>query len=928
MKNSTRLVFLLLYLLAGPITSFSQNKPTATVEEYQQWQNLSSTSWLSEDGRWLAYRIVLVNENDTLYIRGAQSDKTYKYAFSNNLQFSTDNQWAAFSKGYSPKEKEKMEKKKERVENRMILLNLQTGEEETYESINGFQFSEDARHLVMSTYPPKDSKLKGRDLIVHNLQTRTSRNIGNVSEWALNDKGNLLAYIIDAEKNRGNGVELFNLEQYQIRFLASDTTTFRKLNWEKEQSALTFLQAFYDTAFTEANHRVYAYPNLESTLDKKVLDPGKREDFPSGLYIRETYTPRWAEDLTRIFVGVDEWTAKETEEEKTDQEEGEEDPKEKATKNGVEEEKVPDMEIWHWKDADIMPRQRKTYDRDKNFTYLSAWNLEKDQFIQIEDKNIKDAAIIGSGNAIILADETPYEPQFRLEHADIYVFNPTTAERKLAIKKFPRNNFYGGSPDGRYLLYFIDNQWHTFDIQTGKYTNLTQGLEIPFWNTRYDGPREILPPFGQGGWTKGDQEVLLYDEFDIWAFKPDGSGYRMLTNGKKDNMRYRMQRIDFEERYIDPEKPMFFSVFGDLTKESGYVRVNADWTVEDKMVLDSRVSSLKKAKKADVFTYVVQSYTDSPDIFVTDGKLEAAKQLSATNPQQADYAWGKTELIEYKNADGKKLQGLLHYPANYERGKQYPMITYIYERRSDSKNYYVTPTNRRAYNFTHYIQNGYFVFQPDIVYKTNHPGESAVDCVVPAVEKVLKTGMIDKTKVGLMGHSWGGYQTAFLITQTDLFAAAVAGAPLTNMISMYNSIYWNSGTPDQQIFETSQGRLREPYWNLMEEYVANSPVFQAQKIKTPLLMTFGDQDGAVDYHQGIEMYITMRRLSKPLIMLLYAGENHGLAKKENQIDYFNKVTEFFDHHLKGQEPQEWITEGQSYLKKKEKEQAAKKSIKP
>lgn len=490
------------------------------------------------------------------------------------------------------------------------------------------------------------------------------------------------------------------------------------------------------------------------------------------------------------------------------------------------------------------------------------------------------------------------------------------------MKQFPINNFYGSSPDGKYLLYFINNHWHTYEVATGKHINLTAQLDVPFWNTRYDGPREILPPYGRGGWLKDDAAVLLYDEYDIWAFQPDGSGYKKLTDGKKEEMRYRFQRTDYEEPYIDPEAPMFFSVFGDKTKESGYVRVNGDFDIIDEMLMDKRVRSLTKAKDADVYAFYMESYKDSPDVFVTNGQLSDAQQISNTNPQQQEYAWGKTELIEYKNADDKKLQGLLHYPANYEKGKEYPMITYIYERRTDSKNNYIAPTNRRAYNLTHYVQNGYFVFQPDIIYKTNHPGESAVDCVIPAVKKVLKTGIIDKDKVGIMGHSWGGYQTAFLVTQTDIFSAAIAGAPLTNMISMYNSIYWNSGTPDQQIFETSQGRLREPYWNLMDEYIANSPIFQAQDITTPMLMTFGDQDGAVDYHQGIEMYITMRRLSKPLIMLLYEGENHGLAKKENQIDYFTKVNQFFDHYLKGQEPQRWITEGQSYLKKKNKENKA------
>lgn len=913
----TLLWCLLLLGITTNLPAQQEKLPTLSVDDYQQWENLGWQSWLSDNGRWMAYQVSLVNENDTLHIRSTDGEKHYKYAHSDNPDFSSDGKWAAIRKGYSPDEEEAMKKKKKPIENKVILLNLDNGEEETFESISSFEISHDGKHLIMSTYPPKDSKAKGKDLIVHNLDTRTSRNIGNVSEWALNDKGNLLAYIIDAEKNRGNGVELFDLSKYSISFLASDTTTFRKLAWEEEKPALTFMQAFYDTAYTEANHRIYAYKDLEAGTDQLILDPSKRKDFPTGMHIRETYTPRWSEDLNRIFVGIDDWDEKEVEEKG-------EDKKEKKKK--ADEEKVPEMEIWHWKDADIMPRQRRTYNRDKDATFLSVWDVANNNFVQIEDKKMKDASMVGDGEAMILMDETPYEPQFRLEHADVYVADAKTGQRKLAMKNFPRNNFYRSSPDGQYLLYFIDNHWHTYNIKSGKTTNLTKALKTPFWNTRYDGPREILPPFGNGGWTKGDKEVLLYSEYDIWAFQPDGSGHKRLTEGEKEEMVYRVYRVDREEDYIDLDKPLFFSLFGDITKESGYARVNADWEIEEKMVMDKRVRSLNKAEEADAYTYVAESYTDSPDVFFTDGSLKDAKQLSNTNPQQEKYAWGKTELIDYKNEKGEKLQGLLHYPANYEKGKQYPMITYIYERRTDSKNNYIAPTDRRAYNLTHYVQNGYFVFQPDIVYETNHPGESAVECVVPAVEKVLKTGMIAKDKVGLMGHSWGGYQTAFIITQTDLFSAAIAGAPLTNMISMYNSIYWNTGTPDQQIFETSQGRLREPYWNLMEEYVANSPVFQAQNIKTPVLMTFGDEDGAVDYHQGIEMYITMRRLEKPLIMLLYEGENHGLRKKENQIDYFNKVTEFFDHHLMGNDPKDWIVEGQSYLKKKEKEK--KKVIKP
>ena len=354
---------------------------------------------------------------------------------------------------------------------------------------------------------------------------------------------------------------------------------------------------------------------------------------------------------------------------------------------------------------------------------------------------------------------------------------------------------------------------------------------------------------------------------------------------------------------------MFFSAYGDKSKKYGFYKYEKGKL--DKLVFeDASVGRLVKAKNANIFSYVKQNYDKSPALFVTDN-FAGAKEVVRTNPQQANFNWGKSELITYTNKAGKKMQGALFYPANYEPGKKYPMITYIYETLSNTVHNYVSPSQRSAYNTTNFTSNGYFVFRPDIVYEINDPGMSAVNCVVPAVEEVLKTGMIDKDKVGLMGHSWGAYQTSFIISQTDIFKAAIAGAPLTNLISMSNSIYWNTGTPDAKIFETSQGRFDGPWYERMEEHMRNSPMYQASKIKAPLLVAFGDKDGAVDWHQGIEMYSTMRRMEKPFIMLVYADENHGLAKKENQMDYTKRQKEFFDHYLLGKPAERWITEGVS-----------------
>jgi dipeptidyl aminopeptidase/acylaminoacyl peptidase len=325
-----------------------------------------------------------------------------------------------------------------------------------------------------------------------------------------------------------------------------------------------------------------------------------------------------------------------------------------------------------------------------------------------------------------------------------------------------------------------------------------------------------------------------------------------------------------------------------------------------------------QADDADVYAYRVEDFEDSPDYVRAGPDLASARQVTRTNPFQDDYAWGRSALIAYENRDGDRLQGALFYPADYDPDTSYPLITYIYETRSPSARRYVTPTREHPYNTTVLTQEGYFVFQPDIVYRPRDPGRSAVDAIEPAVRAALQAASIDAERVGLVGHSWGGYQTAFAVTQTDIFEAAVAGAPLTNLVSMYNSIYWRTGGTDARIFEISQGRMEVPPWKDMEAYVANSPLHHIESMNTPLLMAFGTDDGAVEFNQGVEFYNAARRADKQMAFLVYANENHGISKEDkNTVDYRNRVLEWFDHHLKGEAGAAWITDGVSYLEQVE-----------
>jgi len=323
--------------------------------------------------------------------------------------------------------------------------------------------------------------------------------------------------------------------------------------------------------------------------------------------------------------------------------------------------------------------------------------------------------------------------------------------------------------------------------------------------------------------------------------------------------------------------------------------------------------TLTKTRKADVYLMTKQTYKDYPDYDLTDKDMKKSVKLTEANPQQRDFLWSSGSiLIDFESAKGDKLQAALFLTANYEKGKRYPTIVYIYEKLSQGLNRYYSPT-ANGFNKSVYTSRGYAVLMPDIVYKINDPGMSSVWCVLPAIEADVDSGVVDRDKIGIYGHSWGGYQSSFPVTQTEIFKACVTGAPLTNMISMYSSIYWNSGSANQPIFESSQGRFCGGYWDNLEAYARNSPVYFAQNVKTPLIILHNDNDGAVDWNQGIEYYNTLRRLGKPVVMLQYKGKNHGLRKQANRKDYTVRMMQFFDHHLFGKPAPEWLTEGVAHL---------------
>jgi dipeptidyl aminopeptidase/acylaminoacyl peptidase len=892
--------FVLAVVFATP--ALAQQKPTLKPDDYGKFET-AGFAQLSPDGQWLAVPVSRVNEENELRLVRTSSDSVVVVAYGSQAAFSKDGRWAAYTIGMSVADRKAAEKAERPVRGKIGLLDLNSGAVTKLDDLASFSFSGDGRFIAMKGYAAKDQKHKGVDLVVRDLTTGVNMTFGNVAEFEWMDEGALLAFTIDAETKAGNGVKTYDPASGVLKTLESDTSTYKGLVWREDADELAVFRVRTDDNWEDETHVIAHWAGLAGKAPTRhEFDPASMTGFPAATRIVDFRALSWTNDGKYVLFGVQEWVAKE---------------KPDSAKNGDEPEK-PGVEIWHARDVDILPEQKVRAQRDRQQNYLTAWDPKANRFVEIGNDLTEQATVARASSQVLAMDQTPYERErmFGPVYNDVYVVNMDNGERTRVKER--AEQLFGVpqiSPTGKYVLYLENDHYWVYDIAKKTHTNITRDVQTSFIDSEDDHTVAQKPPHGVGAWTPDDRAILLYDKFDVWEIAPDGSRATRLTDGTADEVRHRLVRLDFDEDFIDPSQPTYVALYGEKTKKYGYGRLQRGKPVTRDVWMDASVTRIAKADDADVFAYTVGTFSDAPNYFVGGPDLSGARQVTELNPFQGDFAWGRTELVDFANKQGQPLQASLHYPANYEPGRKYPMIVYIYEIRSNAIHQYYAPSERNAYNPTNWTQQGYFVLQPDIVYRDRDPGLSAVDAIEPAVDRMIATGMIDETKVGLIGHSWGGYQTAFVSTVSKKFAAGVAGAPLTELASMYLSVYWNSGGTDARIFEISQGRMEVPPWKDLDAYTRNSAVWNIEKMETPLLVTFGDKDGAVDWHQGIVMYNAARRENKDLVMLVYEGENHGLAQKPNQIDYQRRVMEWFNHYLKGDPAPDWIQTGVKFLDK-------------
>jgi dienelactone hydrolase len=942
--------------------SLAQPKFPVTAADYGQWEILvgsgggvgfrdyrplqHSLGWkLSPDGQWLSYGIDRVDGDNELRIVKLANDATVVAPFGMRAAFSADSRWLAYSIGVSEAQAQKLKTENKPVSGRMGLLDLRSGQTVIMDDIESFAFSADGSHLAMLGHR---SQAGGAPLTVRNLGDATDQILEGVSEFTWQDEGRLLAVAVNGVPV--NGVQLFDPILRKFRVLDASGSTYSGIAWRQSADDLVALRSKTDERREGPAYTLLSWTGLAGGKDAKHLyEPSSDSYFPEQMRIVSFRKPYWSDDGTMIFVGIGRWEQKPV----------------PVTQTGVDRPEDPStVEVWHWRDVEVMPMQKINAAKDREKNLLAVWHVKSGRFVQIAREYSEDVVPIRHHHVAYALTWTPYAMERswgRRNTYDLSLINLDTGQRTEIAKRVTDNpvsdtaltgalapsvwasgSSFTVSPGGRYVLYFDNGHYQALNTSTGKTANITQGVATSFMiGDEWDYPVNPKPAYGIAGWGPNDQYVILYDKFDLWQVSLIGLPGKRLTNGAAQQIQYRYTGLqgstvqadavsrgveksgnqisptDLQVQTVDAAKPLYLTLKDDRTKWYGYARLTlgASGATERLVWVPELLEGLSKAERADIYAYVKESFENSPNIFVAGANLNDAKQVTTTNPFQGRYAWGRAEVIEYQSERGQQLQSALFYPANYQSGRPYPMIVNVYEHRSDEVRGYSVPSLRTDYNAAVFTSLGYFVLAPDLNYRPREPGVSTVEGVIPAVRKTIQMGLVDPKRIGVVGHSTGAFEAQFLATHTHLFAAAVASSGITDWLSNYGDNHWSSGVAETDHAEVCCQRMEVPFWEDMDAYIRNSSLFGVHNMTTPLLLISGDADGSVDWHQSKELYNAARRAQKNVVFLMYPGEDHFFAKKSNQLDFHQRVIEWLGHYLKDEPAPAWITEGVSYLER-------------
>lgn len=920
MRIHTHLTLCLL-LVTVTTVAFSQKKPLDH-SVYDGWKSLSRTT-VSHDGKVVASLIAPQEGDTTLFIqqinsRRSANDRSMTVDRVNKFTLSPDGSWTVgiVRAPFSERRQARIDKKKKEdmPKDSLVIVNNRAFDLIKIPEATDYKVADEmGRHVAYTLTLPKDTtrkeeKDKSRAVVIlRNVVTQHEDTLRNVKEHAFNKYGNAFAAIIQPEEKDTidtRRVEFFDLENNTRKVISSDFKEYKSLSFDEPGQQLAYL-ATGDTSKVE--QKVYDlryYANGEDSA--RVLADQHASGMPEGWIFNEHAAPSFSKNGARVLVGAA--------------------PKQAPKDTTIVDFEMAQLDIWHWEDPLVQPQQLIERRREERRTYIGIVSPKQPhQFMPVATEEMPYATIAneGDGQYALLWSNFPYRIEGTWDLTAKYdVWIKDLESNTLQEVATPLSGRPALSPMGNYIYWWDAEQQHWFahDNRNRTTHNLTRDIPVNFWNESNDVPR-APGSYGTAAWGEGDAYILINDKFDIWKVDPRGSKEaENITRrmGRNDSITFRYVHTDREKRFIAQGDLLLLSAFDNATKERGYYTLKQSGRSPlQKRVMDGYTfGGLQKAKEVDLFVFQKSNFTTSPDLHVTGDFWKSSAKLTNINPQMNDYNWGTAELFSWTSYAEKPLQGILYKPEDFDPSKKYPVMIYFYEKHSDNLYSYFTPApSRSTINIPFFVSRGYIVFTPDIDYTVGQPGMDAYNAVVSGAEELAKNEWVDADNMAIQGQSWGGYQVAYIVTRTDMFKAAGSGAPVSNMTSAYGGIRWESGRSRQYQYEQTQSRLGSTMSDSLELYIKNSPVFYAKNVNTPLLIMHNDDDGAVPWYQGIELFMSLRRLGKPVWMLQYNNEAHNLVHRRNTKDLAIRLQQFFDHYLKGEPAPVWMTRGVPAIEK-------------
>ncbi|WP_432653780.1 prolyl oligopeptidase family serine peptidase [Shewanella jiangmenensis] len=915
-----------------------------TVQDIMKFESLKKPV-LADNGNLLAVEVTPDRGDSRTLIRGTKGKPELSIAGASAPVVSADGRFVAMKLEPSLLAKETSDAKaKKKLKSGMVLVEVASGKEQRFEQVKEFAFDPSGKVLSIWFEPEEDKKDKAEDktdkaqaqsgsessakaepmskaepenkaakpkiakedkgakLTLLALGSDKRVDFNDVTAYAFDKKGNIAAVVINDIAAKRHQLQSVAIDGLTVNTAyESDSEQLGAVALSADGSAIAFSAGLAETRIEERAYRLGVIRSGSASF----------ATHPQGWSLNQYSTLAFSNDGERLYFGTVPEVSKVLSLKKFTAEADLFDVDTIRDSRG--------LKLWHGEDSRIKPHEIKTFEKLKKQTLQAVWHLTPGNVVQLATPDLPEVGSIEYGRFVLGQSSEPYLKEITWAgfFSDFYLIDTLSGERHLIARRQASQAEPSISPNGRYGAFFREGKIHLVDVASGNTKVLNASLNVPFADEDHDYPSDA-PGYGFGPWLKDESALLVYDKYDIWQFASTGANALKLTDGRKDGISYRVQGL-YEDKTAAPattgaNEALLLSGYNERSKADGFYRLDlGKKSVKTLVANDEKLTVLGRAKNAETVVFSRERYDRFPDLYAADLlDVDSARRLTELDAQRKAFGWGKAELVHWTNTDGKKLDGVLIKPAGYESGKRYPVLVYFYRFMSDRLHAFPDMTVTHRPNFAWYANQGYAIFLPDIRFEIGYPGNSSVQALTSGVQKLIDMGIADPKAVGIQGHSWGGYQTAFAITQTNIFAAAVSGAPVGNMTSAYSGIRHGTGLARQFQYETGQSRIGESLMEAPLKYVENSPVFYVDRIKTPMMIMFGDKDDAVPWEQGVEIYLAMRRAGKDVVLLQYEGEPHHLKQYGNKLDYSIRMKEYFDHYLKGAAAPEWLKQGEPY----------------